>query len=555
MGYEARRRRRHAPAAARELTLMRKLVSVCLALALPVSAGAQVFRNGRFEQALKASIDVADPLKVEVTVEFSVAGSAPIENAAFWDGGREWKVRFSPEKPGLWTWRVRTSGFEPASGSFRVAPYKGSNQLYKRGAPYVSGDRRYFVHGDGKPWFWLSCTGWNSALMSTHEEWERYLADRAAKRFTAVQFVMTQWRAGRKDERGQVAFTSDGRLAVNPAFFRRMDEKFDTLNDHGLVAAPVLLWALTSKDQESPGVALSTDDAIRLARYMVARYSAHHVIWILGGDGEYRGASAARWKAIGRAVFPAGRPRHPVTLHPRGMNDPWPEYKDELWLDFFMYQTGHGSDARKWRWNATQGPASGWKIEPPHPLVDGEPNYEGHLSYQGQKLIDDAAVRRAVYYSLLGSPPAGVTYGAHGIWFWSRKAEVPLDHPRTGVALPWFECLDYPGGRQMRIMRDIFDRMAWWRLRPDRSLLAEDVVDSEFRNYIQPARSEDGKFALIYLPSNPAVKLNLSKFNRPVAASWLDPRTGKETPAGRLKPTPSVELKTPGGGDWLLFLR
>ena len=28
---------------------------------------------------------------------------------------------------------------------------------------------------------------------------------------------------------------------------------------------------------------------------------------------------------------------------------------------------------------------------------------------------------------LLGAPPAGVTYGAHGIWFWSRKAEVPLE--------------------------------------------------------------------------------------------------------------------------------
>jgi hypothetical protein len=431
-----------------------------------------------------------------------------------------------------------------------VAAYNGANELYRRGAPRLSQDRRHFAHADGTPWFWLSCTGWNSALMSTREEWDRYLADRAAKRFTAVQFVMTQWRAGRRDELGQVAFTTEGGLKVNPAFYRRMDARFDSLNERGLVAAPVLLWALTSKDRESPGVALSTEDAIRLARYMVARYGAHHTLWILGGDGEYRGENAERWKAIGRAVFPEGRPNRPVTLHPRGMNDPWPEYKDEPWVGFFMYQTGHGSDARKWRWNATQGMATGWKLDPPHPVIDGEPNYEGHLSYQAQKVIDDYAVRRAVWYSVLAAPPAGVTYGAHGIWFWSRKAEVPLDHPRAGVALPWHECLDYPGAKQMKVMRDILDRMEWWKLRPDRSLLARDETAEDFHDYIQAARSEDGKFALLYLPANPAVTLDLSRFRRPVKANWLDPRTGALTPAPAAK-----QMTPPGAGDWLLWLK
>lgn len=534
---------------------MRPAVVLGLLCALAPAAGAQVHRHGRFEQPLAAARDTPDPLAEEIAVEFTAPGGARSEVLAFWDGGRDWKVRFSPERTGTWRWRVKAPGFEPASGSFRVTAYQGPNELYRRGAPRVAGNGRHFTHADGKPWFWLSCTGWNAALLSSREEWERYVADRAAKRFTAVQFVMTQWRAGRKDERGQVAFTTDGGLKVNPAFFRRMDEKFNSLNERGLVAAPVLLWALTSKDRESPGETLSPEDAIRLARYMVARYGAHHTIWILGGDGEYRGAQAARWKAIGRAVFPAGRPHRPVTLHPRGMNDPWPEYKDEPWVGFFMYQSGHGSDARKWRWNATQGPASGWKLDPPHPVVDGEPNYEGHLSYQAQKVIDDYAVRRAAYYSLLGAPPAGVTYGAHGIWFWSRKAEVPLDHPRSGVALPWQQCLDYPGAKQMKILRDHFDRMEWWKLRPDRTLLAQDTVDEAFSNYIQAARSEDGSFALLYLPADTAAKLDLTKFNSAVTAAWLDPRSGSVTPAGAHKPAAPVELKPPGPGDWLLWLR
>jgi hypothetical protein len=197
--------------------------------------------------------------------------------------------------------------------------------------------------------------------------------------------------------------------------------------------------------------------------------------------------------------------------------------------------------------------ASGWKLQPPHPVLDGEPNYEGHLSYQAKKVIDDSAVRRAVYYSLLAAPVAGVSYGAHGIWFWSRKAEVPLDHPTTGVALPWSECIDYPGAKQMRVMRDVFDSMKWWELHPDRGLLAEDIVDEGFTNYIMPAAAKD--FALIYLPANRVVKLNLTRFAKGAVAEWIDPRTGKRTAVGKLTAGPSVEVKTSAEGDWLLLLR
>jgi len=528
-----------------------------LAAALP----GEVFRYGRFEQRFTSEKDYSNPLKnVEVIVEFAGPGGAREQVLAFWDGERTWKVRFSPERTGQWRYRTVCSetsdaGLHGKSGTFQVTEYKGSNELYRRGAPRLSANRRYFALADGKPWFWLACTGWNSALVSTREEWQRYLADRAAKKYTAIQFVMTQWRAGRTDENGEVAFSGTEEIVIHPKFFRRMDEKFDQLNEAGLVGAPVLLWALTSKDKESPGESLPDDQAILLARYMVARYGAHQVIWILGGDGDYRGEKAERWKTIGRAVFPQGRARRPVTLHPRGMQDPWPDLREEHWVDVFIYQSGHGNNAAKWRWNATQGPATGWKLEPPRPVIDSEPNYEGHVDYHEKKVVTDAQVRRAAYYSLLAAPPAGITYGAHGIWFWARKAEVPLDHPRSGVAEPWWVCLDYPGSKQMQVLREVFESLEWWKLRPDRSLLVEDQEDPEYRRYPMPARSEDGRFALVYLPGNPTGKLNLTGFKGNIEGTWIDPRTGKRLPAGKWKPASSLAWKTPGEGDWLLLLR
>ncbi|MCP5112717.1 MAG: DUF4038 domain-containing protein, partial [bacterium] len=215
-----------------------------------------------------------------------------------------------------------------------------------------------------------------------------------------------------------------------------------------------------------------------------------------------------------------------VTIHPRGMQDPWANFKNERWLDLFLYQSGHGNNAKKWRWNATAGPATGWRMDPPHPVIDSEPNYEGHIDYHKREVITESAVRRAVYYSLLSAPPAGVTYGAHGIWSWSRKPEPPLAHPRTGIAEPWEICLEYPGGLQMGVLRRIFDSIEWWKLRPDRSLLAQDVDDPEFLSYPMPARAEDGSFGLVYLPNNPAGKLDLSGFSESVKGTWIDPRTG-----------------------------
>lgn len=491
---------------------------------------------GYFEDEITAARAV-DPVSELVRVEFRHEGGEIYATGAFWAGGARWRVRFAPPKAG--TYRYKWSGVSEQEGTFRA----------RRAAPGVqlARDRRTFVDEKGAPWFWLADTAWNGALLATDAEWETYLKRRKEQRFTAVQFVMTQWRAGRADEDGRVAFrVQDGKLALTPEFFDRMDRRFEELARHGLAAVPVMLWALTSRDKESPGETLSPEMAGLLARYINFRYGAHNVLWFLGGDGDYRGEQAERWRAIARVAFPAGFMKRPVSLHPRGMQDPWPGLKDETWLDYLTYQSGHGTGTAKWKWMALEGPARGWKLEPPRPVIDAEPNYEGHMSYQ-KKLIDEGDVRRAAYYSLLAGPTAGITYGAHGVWFWSRKREVPLDHANSGEADPWAVCLDYAGAKQMKLMRDLFDRVEWWRLRPDRSLLAEDRTAEDYSDYVAAARQDNGKAALLYLPeARRVVKVSAGW----AKAEWLDPRTGRMH-AARVQ----EEMKPPGTGDWLLLLQ
>src|SRR6185369_9787856 len=53
----------------------------------------------------------------------------------------------------------------------------------------VSENKRFLVHADGTPFFWLGDTAWELFHRLTREEAERYLENRRAKRFTVIQAV------------------------------------------------------------------------------------------------------------------------------------------------------------------------------------------------------------------------------------------------------------------------------------------------------------------------------------------------------------------------------
>jgi len=176
---------------------MRATVSFCLALALAASAGAQVFRNGRFEQTLKV---VSGPLTRLPTKSLSsLPGRGP---------RRSRSPRFG----------MAAATGRSASRRRRRAPGSGaSNQ------PASSPHRAAFVSLSTRAQ--TSCTGvvrraWQPAAVTSrmataplvlavvHRLERRADVDGRGmgplpcrprgQTLTAVQFVMTQWRAGRK---------------------------------------------------------------------------------------------------------------------------------------------------------------------------------------------------------------------------------------------------------------------------------------------------------------------------------------------------------------------
>ena len=425
-------------------------------------AGEQVKIWDKFEHLFTSTKTYENPL-YDVK-SFSVLVTAPSglihKINGFWDGELCWKFRFCPDEIGEWTFKTqcsdqRNTGLHNIEGGFTCIENGRPLELYKRGTIVRPKGQYYLTYSDGTPFFFAACTAWNGALRSTDAEWDNYLKDRAESGYNVIQFITTQWRGCEANRLGQVAFEGCGRISINAAFFQFLDQKVDRINDYGLVAAPVLLWALQygAGRHLSPGYYLPENEAILLAKYLVARYGGNQVIWILGGDGKYVDEYETRWKTIGRGVF--GDP-HPgvVTNHPMGRSWYGDAYQNEDWLDFIGYQSSHSNKQSTVDW-ITKGPAAKrWDKIPAKPIINMEPNYEEiHFT------ISAADVRNASFWSVLAAPPAGITYGANGIWPWLRPGENILNHEDATGTHSWDESIRFPGSRQIGFMANYFRRL------------------------------------------------------------------------------------------------
>ena len=378
-----------------------------------------------------------------------------------------------------------------------------------------------------------------------------YLRDRESKKFSVIQFVSTNWKVDPANATGKPAFTGKERIAIQPEFYQRMDDRIDAINAHGMIAAPVLLWASPNFADQNPGAFLPEDQAALLARYQLARYGAHQAVWLLNGDGDYSGEKAERWKRIGRAVFTGQHPGRLATLHAQGMRWMPDFFAAEPWFDFNGYQTGHRDDDLRLRWLTEGPPSKTWRREDRRPDVNLEPNYEAHNSRSpGSSHVFDARdARRAAYWSLLVSPPAGVTYGAHGIWSWEKTATEPLAHKGTGVAPSWRDALRLEGSTGMKHMMELFGSLAWWKLLPAQASLVEQPGRHNPKRFVAVGEAEDGTFSIAYLPEGGMIELRSSKAGR---WRWYDPRTGKWTSAQRFR-NGAIKFTAPGPGDWVLW--
>jgi hypothetical protein len=460
-----------------------------------------------------------------------------------------------PFETGTWTFTttcsdVKNAGLHGQRGSFICIKGDETKDIFIHGPVINPSGTYYLTHADGTPFFWLACTAWNGALKSTDNEWDQYLKHRVDNHYTAIQLVTTQWRGSDRNSEGMVAFEGCGRIRINPQFFSLIDKKVDRVNEFGLVAAPVVLWALqTGNGKElSPGYYLPDDQAILLARYIVARYGANHVVWFLGGDGNYTGTYEQRWKTIGRAVFD-DKHQGIVALHPQGRSWIGEVYKDEPWLNIIGYQSSHSNAEGTVNW-INKGPMSlMWSTLPARPLINLEPNYE-----EIRTSITDKDVRNACYWSLFATPIAGITYGANGIWPWLRKGEKILNHSDAPWTKTWSESINLPGSVQMGYLAQFITKFDWWDFYPANELLILQPGDTQFNHFVSLVKTVDNSVILGYLPVKTTFEIR-KPADFTYSTEWFDPVNNLYSAGSTEDEGTILKISSPSESDMLLILK
>lgn len=420
----------------------------------------------------------------------------------------------------------------------------------------ISDNRRFLTHADGTPFFYLGDTAWELLHRCTLEETERYLADRAAKRFTVIQTVVLAELDGlhTPNRNGDLPLLADDPTRPNEPYFAHVDAVVNLAGALGLHVGLLPTWGDKWNQKWGVGPEIFTpENAHAFGFFLGRRYAEAPIIWILGGD---RPIESEHHLPIVRAMAAGLRAgdggRHLMTMHTWGPHATSEYVHDEPWLDFHTCQSGHARNSANWQFIAAD-----YARTPIRPCMDAEPGYEDmadNIRNLDGGYLDDWDARKALYWSLFAGAH-GHTYGCNPVWqMWAPGREQVIYARR-----PWYEALHMPGSGQMQHARALLESRPFLSRIPDQSVIASDPGTGA--QHIRATRDREGRYALVYIPAGSVtgereIQLDLTKLaGDQVAAYWYDPRTGAARYLGVApKRTPMTFTVPQGGPDWVLVL-
>lgn len=422
----------------------------------------------------------------------------------------------------------------------------------------VSENKRYLVTDTGKPFFWLGDTAWELFHRLNREETEKYLQDRAAKKFTVIQAVVLAETDGlhTPNAYNEVPLENDDPAKPREAYFKHVDFVIDKANELGLYIALLPTWGdKIFKDRWGTGPEIFNQQNARVyGEWIGKRYKdKKNIIWILGGDRNPRNETdLSIWRAMASGIVSGvgGYDKALMTFHPQpnsledGGSSKW--FHQDEWLDLNMLQTGHCRENNVWdriqvAYNKT----------PAKPVFDGEPIYEDHpVCFNAKDLGTSSAydVRMQAYFDIFAGA-FGHTYGCHDIWQMYSPERAPVNGPHAY----WYVAIDLPGASQMQYVRRLIESRPMLERVPDQSIINDARGLSD---HIQATRGKD--YIFVYSAQGRKFTVNTSKISaQDLVPTWYNPKNGESKKGEKFKNSSSREFTPPSegyGNDWVLII-
>ena len=448
----------------------------------------------------------------------------------------------------------------------------------------VAPNNRFLETTDGKPFFWLGDTDWELFHRMTREEAEELINIRSGQGFNVLQAVaLAEFNGVREPNRyGDFPLNNEDptQLLVTPGnnpanayeydYWDHVDFIINKAAEKGMYIGLLPTWGdkVTQQWGEGP-VIFNEKNAEVYGSILANRYSKNwNIIWILGGDRpavykrkvngvEKEGNDVAIWRSMATGIESVLGKGTFITYHPSGGEFRTTNYiHNEAWLDMNALQSGHGSrESDPWRWVKED-----LAIQPQKPTLDMEPCYEDHPvnpwdgKWTRQRGYFTAYDVRARIYRGVFAGACGVTYGHHQIWQFLNTELYPPINPGDTI-IGWKKAVHAEGANEMQYLKNLMLSRPYFTRVADQSMI-KSAVGTTYVDIVSATRDENESYAMIYLPQNSPVKIDLSKITgRSKNVWWYDVRTGvaiKEKPVSGNGIKAFTPPKT--GKDWVLVI-
>jgi len=463
-------------------------------------------------------------LDISVTGVFTSPGGRVLRLNGFWDGAQNWIVRFAPDESGVWSYQTQSAD----AGLVRSGTFTAAANPAKRGFVRVSAARPYqFEYSDGTPCLLMGDTNWEamSSGVGYEARFKPYVDLRSSQNFNAYHSIVVHSRYDYQSNEGGAPFAMfdpDNRNydSLNPNFFKWVDKRVAYADSMGVTSILFFSWAYEIAK-------MSTPQYDRIAQYIVARYAAYNVFWVLAGDYHSSSVTAATYRQIGQAVANADPYDHPLTIHPS--NDfSNRDFANDAWMSYVMHQIRDASEFI----------ADSIRVDRIYnkPVVNGEYGYHQPFTVFPQHGIrSDANYTRTGGWSLFGAGGYFVAGFLHT--FLDPDSHYPYD-PGFDVLPTYWDLndpLDMEAARQYSVFSQFFrNNTAWQNLAPHPEWVRDDQTE---------LLATPGVEYVAYHSRGGRMRLQLPAGYFSLA--WFDPIAGTLQPARIFEATGETVLLTP----------
>jgi Protein of unknown function (DUF4038)/Putative collagen-binding domain of a collagenase len=410
----------------------------------------------------------------------------------------------------------------------------------------VEPGKRYLIDAAGEPFLIHGDTAWSLIAQLTREEAELYLDDRRARGFNAILVNLIEHAFATEAPAniyGEPPFLEPGDYSTpNEAYFRHADWVLRQAAERGilvLLTPSYLGYRGGSSGWYERMVANGPDRLREYGEYLGRRYCDFtNILWMQAGD--YNPPEKDLVRAIVRGIQ-THDPRALHSAHMAGGTGAMEYWGDEPWLAVNNVYT----------YGPVYAPALA-----EYARSERKPFFLIESAYENEHEATERRLRTQAYHAVL-SGAAGQVFGNNPIWHFDSGG-------LYAAPVTWQEALNSRGAQSMTHLRSLLRAVPWWHLEPDvdNSLLTDGLGSEEDRAVA--ARSVDRSFAVLYLPSDRDIAVDLEQLAGPqVVAHWYDPANGRlsevsgspfeATGSRRFRPEP--DTNSSGFDDWVLILK